>query len=231
MGADHNQCAGPFGAVYSLYIERPRLAGLIGQTVWGIDLKPMYRSMEAIGRAPAGAVVVDVPCGSGVALRELRPDQDVTFLALDIEEAMLDRTRRRATRSGLAQVSTIPADMRRLPLDDESADLVCCYSGLHMIDEPESAVRELARILRPGGTLVGATFITGGTRRQRLLFAAEERRGTGARPFASEDLAGWLSDAGLAPQSIEGRGFVVFHADKPAEQTPASRLEVAELRR
>jgi SAM-dependent methyltransferase len=197
-----NQCAGPFGAVYSAYIERPWLAGIIGRLMWGADLRPLYRSIE--GLAALEGTVVDVPCGGGLELRGLRPG--VRVIAVDIEDKMLERTRRRADERGL-EVETLRADMRALPLADASADAVLSYSGLHMIEDPGTAVAELLRVLKPGGRLVGSAFVAEGSRRQRALFNAGARQGH-AVPPARADLTGWL--AGLRDLSVEGEGFVVF---------------------
>jgi ubiquinone/menaquinone biosynthesis C-methylase UbiE len=143
-----NVCAGPFGAVYDFYTERDWLMRLIGRVVWGIDASVLYTSMDAISRARNGAVILDVPCGGGVALRALRPDQDVRYIAVDVSEKMLERAKRRAERRSLSQVEFAVADMRALPFPDGEADLVVCYSGLHMLEDPEPAVRELAAMFR-----------------------------------------------------------------------------------
>jgi ubiquinone/menaquinone biosynthesis C-methylase UbiE len=210
-------CAGPFGAVYDFYIERDWLMRLIGRVVWGIDASVLYTSMEAIRRAQSGARILDVPCGGGVALRALRPDQDVRYIAVDVSEKMLARAGRRAKRRSLNQVEFAIADMRALPFPDGEADLVVCYSGLHMLEDPEPAVGELARCLKPGGELVGTTFLAEASRRQQALFELERRRGNPTPP-RRDDLRDWLHEAGIADVAIEPeRGFAVFRGQKRAE--------------
>ena len=49
--------------------------------------------------------------------------------------------------------------MTRLPLRTGEADMVVCFSGLHMLADPREALREFARCLRPGGLLTGTTFL------------------------------------------------------------------------
>ena len=210
-----NQCAGPFGAVYDFYIERPWLTHTIGRLVWGTDTRPMYASMETVGRMGEGKTIVDVPCGGGVALRALRPGQDVHYVAGDIAPAMLERVRARAAARGLGQVETIEADMRGLPLPDASADLFCSYSGLHMIAEPEQAIAEIARVLKRGGEVVGSTFVADGSRRQRFLFRQGEKRGSSPPLRSSGEVASGLRNAGLVDVTVEGRGLVVFRARRP----------------
>lgn len=212
MASEPNQCAGPFGALYDVYIDRPWLARPIGRLIWGFDVMPMYASMASIRELPAGATVVDVPCGGGVALRALDPGHDVRFVAVDLAPAMLRRLQTKAAQRGLTQVETIEADMRRLPLPDDSADLVCSYSGLHMIDDPEAALAEFARVLKPSGRLLGSCIVGEGPRRKRLLFRAGERRGYAVPPRDGAALRQLLEGAGLRDVALDGRGFVVFSA-------------------
>lgn len=122
--AGSNACAGPFGAAYDSWIERERVARVVGSLLWGIDTRPMFASMRAeLGAVAAGSTVLDVPCGGGVAFRALQPDQEVRYVAADLDEAMLTRARRRAVTRDLGQVELLTADMRRLPLDDGAVDL------------------------------------------------------------------------------------------------------------
>src|SRR5919109_4704833 len=98
---------GPFGRIYGFYIERERLSRLIAAIVWGGDVRPFYASMRAIADVPEGGVIVDAPCGSGVAFRGLRQGQRVRYLALDLSPRMLERARRRADEPGLGQIELV----------------------------------------------------------------------------------------------------------------------------
>jgi SAM-dependent methyltransferase len=214
MAAAKNQCAGPFGAVYDFYIERPWLVGIIGRLVWGMSARPMYEAIAELGRVEGGATIVDAPCGGGVALRALRPGQEVRYVAADIAPAMVQRTRERAASAGLTQVEAIEADMRSLPLADASADVFCSFSGLHMIEDPQPAIAEIARVLRPGGRLLGSVFVSDGSRRQRALFAAGARQGHADLAGSAGEYAGWLRDAGFPDVTITPGGFAIFRATR-----------------
>jgi ubiquinone/menaquinone biosynthesis C-methylase UbiE len=202
--------------VYDFCIERGRLMRPLARVIWGADLAPLYSTMAVIGMAGAGETILDVPCGGGVAFRALRPGQDVRYIAGDISQQMLARAKQRAGERRLDQVEFVLADMENLPFADGIADLFLSYSGLHMLEDPESAVREIGRCLKPGGKLVGCTFVREGALRQRALFRAGESLGHPAPPRA-ENLHRWLSDAGIADTAIEpARGFVVFRGIKQA---------------
>ena len=215
MANERNVCAGPFGSVYDFYIERESLSRLVGRLVWGIDVRPMYRSMGVIGELADGATILDVPCGGGVALRGLRPGQRARYIAVDLSEAMLDRVRHRAADRALQHCETVQADMTALPVEDATADLCLCYSGLHIVNDPEAVIAEIARCLKPGGDLLGATFLLGGSRRQRFLIKRGKRRGEFGVSGTSEDLRKWLTRTGFTDVSIDrDDGFAVFRASR-----------------
>jgi len=211
-----NVCAGPFGSFYDFYIERPWLVRVIGRAVWGIDGSVLYSSMEPIARASQGMTIADVPCGGGVALRALSPGQDVRYLAADLSPKMVRRVGRRARERSLQQVEPLVADMTELPLADGEVDLFLSYSGLHMVPDPQRAIAEIARCLRPGGQLIGTTFFSDASRRARALFKVGSYSGHPLPP-SREDLLAWLGTAGFAQPTIGPQpGFAVFSASKPA---------------
>jgi ubiquinone/menaquinone biosynthesis C-methylase UbiE len=212
MAQERNVCAGPFGAVYDFYIERPRLAALVLGVMWGVDPRPFYRSLTRVAELPDGATVLDVPCGGGVALRGLRPGQSVRWICVDIEPAMLDRARRRAAEHPSAEVQLIEGDIYRLPLEDGTADLCLSYGGLHCVSRPQAALIEMTRCLRRGGRLLGSTFLAQGSRRQRFLLRNEDFGSTGS----AKDLRQWLHAAGLTDVTIDREdGLPVFSAIRP----------------
>jgi ubiquinone/menaquinone biosynthesis C-methylase UbiE len=206
--------ASPFGAVYDFYIQREPLSRVIARFVWHSDIRPFYASMSRIGDASDGQTIVDAPCGSGVALRALRPEQRVRYLGFDLSPEMLGRARRRAAQLGLDQVELAEADVGSLPLGDGEVDLFVSYFGLHCLPDPAGAVCEAARCLRPGGELVGVTIIIGG----RLLDRLRVRPGVGAYgPVGTEaDLRRWLADARMTIDTLDVSGvFAYFRAQKP----------------
>jgi SAM-dependent methyltransferase len=82
------------GAAYDFVAEREWLARPGGLVLWGTDTRLFFDSFRALRDLPDGASVLDVPCGGGVALRGLRPGQEVRYVAADISLDMLARARR-----------------------------------------------------------------------------------------------------------------------------------------
>jgi ubiquinone/menaquinone biosynthesis C-methylase UbiE len=204
---------GAFGGVYSFYIERERLCRLIAALVWGADSRPFYASMRRIGEVRQGGLIVDAPCGAGVAFRGLRPGQRVRYIALDLSARMLELARRRAVQKGLGQIEFVEGDAQAIPVEDGSVDLFLSYWGLHCFPDPARAVAETARCLCPGGRLVGSMITRGHTGRHRLLV----RPGVGGFGPAgtADDLQRWLGDARLRDVSVETSGlFAYFQAVK-----------------
>jgi ubiquinone/menaquinone biosynthesis C-methylase UbiE len=183
-----NICAGPFGGLYDFYIEREWLMRLVGRAIWGIDASVLYASMDPIGRVQSGGTIIDAPCGGGVAFRALR---EVRYLAGDISEKMLERARARAKRQSLHQVEVVHADMTALPYADGEADLFLSYSGLHMVHDPQRAIEEIGRCLKPGGEVIGTTFLAEGHGRGQRMFKLGSLRGHPLPP-RREQVISWL---------------------------------------
>lgn len=105
------------------------------------------RSIEGL-RLAAGDRVLLVGAGTGLDLDDLPPTASIT--AVDVTPAMLARLERRATRLGLT-VETHVMDGRVLAFPDTSFDAVILHLVLAVMPEPERALREVERVLRPGG--------------------------------------------------------------------------------
>jgi SAM-dependent methyltransferase len=73
---------------------------------------------------------------------------------LDVQQEMLDHTMRRAAERGLANVTPTLADATAMPYEDDSFDAAYLVTVLGEVPDQRAAVRELRRVLRPGGRLV-----------------------------------------------------------------------------
>lgn len=201
--------ASPIGVAYSAYTERPRLGRPIGRAIWGGDSGRYYESMGAIGSVPDGGTIVDCPCGAGPALRALRPGSAVRYIAADLSPSMIRRARKRAEVRGLTNVELIETDATELPLSADSADLFLSFWGLHCFDNPQAALIEAARVLKPGGHLVGSSFVRGRESLRQRLLIRPTTGGFGAVGTQAE-IEAWLEKAGFAEPALERSGPMLF---------------------
>ena len=199
-----------WASFYDWTVEHPRAGGAIWRAGIQSDLRLLYRAAAEIGRQPAGARILDIPCGGGVALRGLKPGQGVEYVAADIAQAMLDRTMEAARERGVAdQVEPRIADVGDLPFADESFELVVTFTGLHCFPDPARAVIEMARVLRPGGVLTGSALLNDSLRYLPLRKAGRIA-GLLGPGCTSHDLEGWLAGQGIADVVIEKSGAIGY---------------------
>jgi len=148
--------AAPLARGGSWYLTETRAFFACRAATWdakfGDDI-PAYRA--AVGRAGIGlgSVAIDVGCGTGRALAPLRDAVGPagTVIALDVTPEMLDAARPASAVAGAARVL---ADARALPLRDGCADVIFAAGLVNHLPDPEAGLRELARVIRPGGKLV-----------------------------------------------------------------------------
>jgi ubiquinone/menaquinone biosynthesis C-methylase UbiE len=111
---------------------------------------------EIARRLPAQAVrVLEVACGTGRVTRRLLERPLRELVATDLNQPMVDEARRHTTDP---RVTWRQADVQELPFPDASFDAVVFVFGLMFVPDKPRALAELHRVLRPGGTLIAATW-------------------------------------------------------------------------
>lgn len=109
---------------------------------------------------PEGARVLDCAAGTGLfALAAARRADSV--LCTDLSQAMLLRAEKKARKQGLSNICFAVRDLTALPEGNGSFDVVIAANVLHLLPEPETAVRELWRVTAPGGRLILPTYLQG----------------------------------------------------------------------
>ena len=131
-------------------------------------------------RIPAGADVLDCAAGTGAFSMAAAP-RAARVLCTDLSLPMLDRARSKAEQLGLGNISFAPRDLLNLEDPDGTYGAVVAANVLHLLPEPRDAVRELWRVVRPGGVLLLPTYLLGDLRPAfRLLLRLY--RAVGFRP-------------------------------------------------
>jgi len=114
---------------------------------WNVGTRrAFWTALAAIAPGP-DACVVDVGCGTGIVLKEF-PWQTRVRCGVDASSIALTMTRRRAVRD------LVRADVSRLPFASGTVDVALALDVIEHLDDDAGALREMARILRPGGHLL-----------------------------------------------------------------------------
>lgn len=132
-----------FSAIAPSYDLNNRLHSL-----W-LDQHWRGRAVELAGVKPTD-VVIDVACGTGdLAMKFAARAQRV--IGIDFTLAMLPIAQEKATRGNAHGLLYVNGDAIALPLADASADVVSIAFGIRNVADPQAALREFRRVLRPGG--------------------------------------------------------------------------------
>ena len=169
---------------------------------------------EALRLVPAQGDVLDVAAGPG-SLSLLAARTAGRVYAVDFAPAMLAELRARAAAASVANVQTEVADGQALPYPDKRFDAAYSMFGLIFFPDRAAGLRELARVLRPGGrALVASWPPSDGVPAFKALFAAlkaelpESKFGDGPTALGTdEDMRAELSAAGFS--AIEVHEHVV----------------------
>lgn len=136
-----NPSAYPYGLSFSLALPRPFVT---------------RSRLREILAPESGERMLEVGVGTGYyslhVARWLEPGGALDVL--DIQQEMLDQTVRRAHESGISNIVPVRGDARELPYPDNCFDAAYLNFVLGEIPDGDAALRELRRILKPGGRLV-----------------------------------------------------------------------------
>ena len=185
---------------------------------------------RALARSPRNAL--DVGCGEGRFCRMLK-SRDVAAVGVDPTPALIAVARKRDPRG-----TYVKATAERLPFRDGTFDLVVSYLSLIDIPDVEAAIPEMARVLRPGGTLLIANLNSFNTACADVgwIKDAAGRRVYYPIDHYLQERAMWIEYRGIRVvnhhrplstylRALLGAGLVLTHFDEPAASAdaPASR--------
>jgi SAM-dependent methyltransferase len=163
----------------------------------------------------AGKAVLDAGCGVGYGSNILAEAGAREVFAVDAAKAVVEVARRAAH----SAVHVEQADVRNLPLDDGSCDVVVCFEVIEHLDAPEKALDEFARVLDEQGVLAISSpnrqVYVPGNPHHRHEFVPEELSGALAERFGHVRLyrqTDWLTSAVMDDDSYTSKGVAPLRA-------------------
>ena len=181
-------------------------------------IRKLHVADEAVEEAIRAALsekpfqsLLDLGTGTGRMLEMFGPDIE-RGLGLDLSLDMLLLARDRLERAGLRNCSVRQGDIYDLPLANGSFDVVILHQVLHFLDDGARAIREAARVLRPGGRLLVVDFAP---HEQEFLREQFAHRRLG---FAPDTVTQWITASGLEP---------VMHKSLAPEPGSESKIAVS----
>jgi SAM-dependent methyltransferase len=160
---------------------------------------------------PAGLRILDVGCGDAALVVALA-QRGALVAGIDVDPNMLSAGHARAAANCVA-ADLMQGDIRSLPFADDSFDIVLAVTVLCFVGDAARAVREMARVLRPGGRLVigelGRWSLWAARRRVSGWLGSRVWRSATFRTMRA--LKGLVTDAGLAVTAERGAVYYPPH--------------------
>jgi ubiquinone/menaquinone biosynthesis C-methylase UbiE len=153
------------------------------------------RALREAGELSPDDRYLDIACGAGRLVFKAAPQVE-RAVGLDLAPKMIERARLHAEKDG-APVEVHVGSAQELPFGDGEFTVITCTTAFHHFPDPAAAVKEIARVLAPGGRALLADFISD-TPPVAVVDAVLRRVERGhVRVHKSSDLEALFSDAGL----------------------------------
>jgi ubiquinone/menaquinone biosynthesis C-methylase UbiE len=182
---------------------------------------PLATDLVDIAALRLGERVLDVACGTGVVARLAaeRVGATGTVAGIDLNPGML-AVARSVTPPGMV-IEWHQTSAEAMPLPDEAFDVVLCQMGLQFVPDKLAALREIERVLAPGGRLI--INVVGPKPRVFAILAEALARHIKPEMSAFVDLVFSLHDTGELQHLISGAGFheVATQSDTRTLSLPA----------
>jgi ubiquinone/menaquinone biosynthesis C-methylase UbiE len=176
---------------------------------------------ELLATAPPrpGERVLDLACGTGIVARRASAFAGVgQVIGVDVNPAMIS-VARDVPQDPVGQIEWRTSDAHHIPLEADNIDLACCQQGLQFFSDPAAVIRELRRVVAPGGRLLLAVWrqlehnpafgvLSDVLERQVGHPAADMMRAPFRGP-SPDELRDWLTNGGFPVVSLRIAAYLV----------------------
>jgi len=161
--------------------------------------------------------VADIGTGTGILAMELAR-LGLRVVAIDSSSRMLDAARVKMEREELTRIELRQGEAGALPLADDEVDAAFAHMVLHYLPSPGEAIREMARAVKPGGTVVVVDFV-----RHEHEWMRHDL-GVTWLGFAAEEIESWFHEAGLVEVRRDEHVGLSSDRDLPATFIASARV-------
>lgn len=193
----------------------------------GEDLKALIHSLSGSNEAN----VLDLGCGAGHASFGAAP-LVCSVTAYDLSDAMLTVVEKNATERGLNNITTCKGTAESLPFADDTFDIVISRYSAHHWHDVERALREVRRVLKPGGRGIFIDVVSPGHPLLDIYLQTVEvlRDTSHIRDYSAGEWSGMFNNAGLFVREIKSfRLELEFTSWVERMRTPAPLIEAIRL--
>ena len=138
---------------FSMAVPHGRIGRVLARTIPNFH-RPIYPQVASALQLRPDDDLLEVACGSGEFL-EMHASRVGHVTGIDLSDVHVELARERLDdRIATGTAEIVRADAAALPFPGERFSAVTCMGSLEFFDAPQSAIREMCRVLRPGGRLV-----------------------------------------------------------------------------
>jgi arsenite methyltransferase len=225
-------------------------SGCCGATTeaWDPITSDLYDEKQAAG-VPAEAMLASLGCGNPTALADLRAGESVLDLGsgggidvllsakrvgptgkaygLDMTDEMLALANANKTRAGATNVEFLKGEIEKIPLPDNSVDVIISNCVINLSGDKRRVLREAFRVLKPGGRFAVSDVVVRGDVPEAVKKNVELWIGCVAGALEENEFLSMLRDVGFESPSIEPTR--VYRADDAAAFLIGSGLDAGEF--
>ncbi|MGN6291299.1 MAG: class I SAM-dependent methyltransferase [Chitinophagaceae bacterium] len=182
------------------------------ESSWQQQLKPAHDKLFELAEIHAGEKIIDVACGTGlISFRALEATGRNGFvLGTDISDKMIEISTKTATENNFTNIRFERMDAEESKLPDNEFDVALCALGLMYTPHPVTALKEMHRVLKPGGRCIAAVW---GKRRNcgwaEIFEIVDKRVSSEVCPMFFN-----LGNEGVLEKSFDAAGFSKIQTER-----------------